>query len=174
MKGRLHKNPKQEWVVKYSTCVPGRMTREWNAELPLHPDNIKEIKEWNMVFDNIEGRIASNPETEFEIVSEFDNEGPEHFPQYAKLIKGDDEDFSDFNVTLMDGLEDEGNETTVFNGDAQWNRKSYLYFKENKVVFDCSDGEYGPVEFEIKDLEKALAIHKEKYKSQNDEADLLW
>jgi hypothetical protein len=128
----------------------------------LHPDDVKDIKEWSMFFDNIEGRISSNPEAEFEIVSGFNNSGPEHFPRYAKLIKDGETDLKDFDVTLMDGIEEEPIETPVFNGSGQWYRRAYLYLKGDKVVFDCSDDEYGPIEFDIKELEKSLSIHKEK------------
>jgi hypothetical protein len=138
------------------------ITRQWGAELPLHPDNVKDIKEWSKVFDNIEGRISSNPEAEFEIVSGFNNNGPEHFPRYAKLIKDEESDLKDFDVTLMDGLEEEPIETPVFNGSGQWYRKAYLYLKGDKVIFDCSDDEYGPIEFNLQDLEKALEAHKRK------------
>jgi hypothetical protein len=162
MRGKLYKHPKQGWTVKYSICVPGMITRQWGAELPLHPDNVKDIKEWSKVFDNIEGRISSNPEAEFEIVSGFNNNGPEHFPRYAKLIKDEEADLKDFDVTLMDGLEEEPIETPVFNGSGQWHRRAYLYLKGDKVVFDCSDDEYGPIKFDLKDLEKALETHKEK------------
>ena len=85
MKGRIQKTDKG-WNVLYTQCVPHRMTMEWSSSLPLHPDDVKQINKDAQVFDNIEARIAAYPEVEFEIVSGFDNNGPDHFPQYAKLL----------------------------------------------------------------------------------------
>jgi hypothetical protein len=50
-------------------------------------------------------------------------------------------------------------ETIVFEGKAGWYREAYLNLKDNKVIFDCSDGEYGPVEFDISLLIEALKNH---------------
>jgi hypothetical protein len=64
MKGTIHKT-ESGWVVFYKTeDLPSYII----SRLPLHPDNIKEINEWSQMFDNIEGRIASSPEVEFEII----------------------------------------------------------------------------------------------------------
>lgn len=51
-------------------------------------------------------------------------------------------------------------ETEVFYGEANYGRSTYLYLKDNKVIFDCSDEEYGPVEFDLELLEKAIEKHK--------------
>ena len=51
-------------------------------------------------------------------------------------------------------------ETLVFAGDAQWGRKSYMKFVNDKVVFDCSDEEYGPIEFDMDLLIKSFSEHK--------------
>jgi hypothetical protein len=37
------------------------------------------------------------------------------------------------------------NLTEVFRTKARHNRTAQLFFYENKIVFDCSDGEYGPI-----------------------------
>jgi hypothetical protein len=66
-----------EWVVKYSKCISGRMTKQYAYELPLHPTDIDFIKECSIVFDNMEGRISSQPDVEFEIIDEC-----------AKLVRG--------------------------------------------------------------------------------------
>ena len=50
-------------------------------------------------------------------------------------------------------------ETTVFEGKAEWYRDAYLILKDDKVIFDCSDEEYGPVEFDISLLIEALNKH---------------
>ena len=49
--------------------------------------------------------------------------------------------------------------TTVYQGDAAWGRLAYLKLVDDKVVFDCSDEEYGPIEFDIEILTKALSQH---------------
>jgi hypothetical protein len=59
------------------------------------------------------------------------------------------------------------NLTEVFRTKARHNRTAQLFFYENKVVFDCSDGEYGPIEFNIEQLEDALEVHKQKLKNEN-------
>ena len=59
------------------------------------------------------------------------------------------------------------NLTEVLRTEARHNRVAQLFFFENKVVFDCSDGEYGPVEFSIEQLEDALKVHKQKLKDEN-------
>lgn len=51
--------------------------------------------------------------------------------------------------------------TEVIKTDARYSRNAYLKFVDDKVVFDCSDDEYGPIEFNIKDLESALKRHQE-------------
>jgi hypothetical protein len=57
-------------------------------------------------------------------------------------------------------------ETIVHEGDAQWHRPAYLKLVGNQVVFDCSDGEYGPIKFDINTLKRAL------YEHMNDDGDL--
>ena len=59
------------------------------------------------------------------------------------------------------------NLTEVLRTEARYNRTAQLFFFENKVVFDCSDGEYGPIEFSIEQLEDALKVHKQKLKDEN-------
>ena len=64
MKGTLVKTG-QGWVV--SRCVGDGVAEVWEERLPLHPDDAEQINKDSQVFDNIEARIASNPEVEFEI-----------------------------------------------------------------------------------------------------------
>jgi len=40
-------------------------------------------------------------------------------------------------------------ETVIYQGDSKWSRNAYIKFVGDKIVFDCSDGEYGPIEFDI-------------------------
>jgi hypothetical protein len=116
MKGTIHKT-ESGWVVWYGTPRTDNQNGSYLASLPLHPDNVKEINEWAQVFDNIEGRIASDNEVEFEIIpcipEDLEPTRGETLAfesiKYAKLIHNglEDEDTSDWDVTLMDGLEDE-------------------------------------------------------------------
>lgn len=55
--------------------------------------------------------------------------------------------------------------TIVNEQPAGYGRPAYIEFIDDKVEYDCSDGEYGPIEFSIADLQKALQIHLQK---QND------
>ncbi len=56
------------------------------------------------------------------------------------------------------------NQTLVFEGDALWSRKAYLKLEGDRVVFDCSDQEYGPIAFPITFLLEALDEHLKKQK----------
>lgn len=49
--------------------------------------------------------------------------------------------------------------TPIFKGDANYSRQAYIEFDGGKVRFDCSDEEYGPIEFDINLLVDALEIH---------------
>ena len=53
-------------------------------------------------------------------------------------------------------------ETLVYKGVANWSRTAILILVNDKVVFDCSDDEYGPIEFDIELLKKALTEHENK------------
>jgi len=80
-------------------------------------------------------------------------------------------DMSDWDVTLNDGLENEpyvsdnfqigpnDKSTIVFTGEANYSRSAYIKLEGNKVIFDCSDEEYGPIVFDIELLKDALNKH---------------
>lgn len=51
--------------------------------------------------------------------------------------------------------------THVVETDASFDRTAYLILKDNKVIFDDSNGEYGPIEFDLEILEKAIIKHKQ-------------
>lgn len=55
-------------------------------------------------------------------------------------------------------------ETLVIAISAKYGRDAYLELKDNKVIFDDSEGEYGPIEFELEQLELAIKEHKLKLK----------
>ena len=61
MLGTIYKKD-EDWIV-FTNCVDTQL-----RNLPLHPDDIKKIKELSLIFDNIDGRILSNPEVNYEIV----------------------------------------------------------------------------------------------------------
>lgn len=52
-------------------------------------------------------------------------------------------------------------ETLVYRGEAQWSRRAEIKLVGNRVVFDCSDGEYGPIEFDIETLKRAIMQHED-------------
>ena len=47
----------------------------------------------------------------------------------------------------------------IYKGKASWGRSAYIEIVDDKVIFDCSDGEYGPIEFDIELLTEALSKH---------------
>ena len=49
--------------------------------------------------------------------------------------------------------------TMVFAGEGNWGRSAYIKLEDNKVIFDCSDEEYGPIVFDIDLLKDALNKH---------------
>ena len=49
--------------------------------------------------------------------------------------------------------------TLVYKGEANWGRNAYLKLEDDKVVFDCSDEEYGPIEFDLNLFTEALNKH---------------
>ena len=52
-------------------------------------------------------QVNEGLEVEFEMVAGYDNNGPEHFPKYAKIITPEEAELKDWDVTLNDGLENE-------------------------------------------------------------------
>lgn len=95
MKGTLHKT-EQGWIVIYDE---GTGINKNQNSLPLvdngHIDGLK-------LYDSNEGLVV-----DFEIVTNYDNSGPDHFPKYAKILTPEEAELKDWDVTLMDGLENE-------------------------------------------------------------------
>jgi hypothetical protein len=82
MKGILKKT-QSGWIINYDYTVN---KNDW-CTLPLHPADVEQINKDSQVFDNIEARIASNPEVEFEIVTEYwSGEVGVNGLTYAKLL----------------------------------------------------------------------------------------
>ena len=72
MKGRLYRDKHNEWLVE-----SGEQTYQ------LHPDDVEDLMELERRFDFIEGRIAANPEVDFNVVHHIKLTG---VATYAKLI----------------------------------------------------------------------------------------
>jgi hypothetical protein len=98
MKGILHKT-EQGWIVVYDEIIGENIVKKNQNSLPLidngHIDGLK-------LYDSNEGL-----EVEFEMVAGYDNNGPEHFPKYAKILTPEEAGLKDWDVTLNDGLENE-------------------------------------------------------------------
>ena len=80
------KKTKQGWIVIYDEILGENIVKKNQNSLPLHPEDVKQFEELSQMFDDFEGRVNNNPEVDFEIVDHFDNNGPEHFKKFAKLI----------------------------------------------------------------------------------------
>ena len=99
MKGTLNKT-EQGWIVIYDE---GTGVDKNQNSLPLvdngHIDGLK-------LYDSNEGL-----EVDFEILTDYDNNGPDHFPKFARILISKfplkEAELKDWDVTLNDGLEDE-------------------------------------------------------------------
>ena len=84
MKGKLYKSEDGEWRIKYLI--------DWSTDTyksyPLHPDDAQQIYEDTKVFDNIEARIATWPECDFEYVNGF---AKLEYPELEGTLKLTDE-----------------------------------------------------------------------------------
>ena len=56
------------WFVQYEDYGGWGLTEIVNREIPLHPDNLEQLKIYDRVFDHIESRIMSNPKVKFDLV----------------------------------------------------------------------------------------------------------
>jgi hypothetical protein len=90
MKGKLIYDQEGWWVQHTATSPDG--TEYFQTDTMLHPDDVKFLEDCNLVFDNLEARIAAYPEVEFEMVTETvmsvgnSEEQDEYTHTYAKLI----------------------------------------------------------------------------------------
>ena len=99
MKGILNKT-NRGWVVIYDE---GAGVNKNQNSLPLvdngHIDGLK-------LYDSNEGL-----EVDFEILTDYDNNGPDHFPKFARILISKfplkEAELKDWDVTLNDGLENE-------------------------------------------------------------------
>ena len=110
MKGTIIKTERGWEVINTQATLNGPLLQS----LPLHPTDVKQIAEWSQIFDNIEGRIASSPEVEFEIItsipSSLEPTDGTTFPfdaiHYAKLIH-DATDLKFYEEEFVPGLSKE-------------------------------------------------------------------
>ena len=108
MKGTIIKTERGWEVINVQATLNGPLLQS----LPLHPNDVKQIAEWSQIFDNIEGRIASSPEVEFEIItsipSSLEPTDGTTFPfdaiHYAKLIH-DATDLKFYEEEFVPGLD---------------------------------------------------------------------
>jgi hypothetical protein len=104
MKGTLTKNSEGVWMVKWSDLHSFAHGTHWMyTELSKDSNSIKYIKDNLIMYKPLEEGV----EVEFEMVAGYDNNGPEHFPKYAKIITPEEAELKDWDVTLNDGLENE-------------------------------------------------------------------
>ena len=96
MKGILNKT-NRGWVVK-QVIKEGPDAKLINQYPLIDNGYIDGLK----LYDSHEGL-----EVDFEIVTDYDNNGPDHFPKYAKIITPEEAELKDWDVTLNDGLENE-------------------------------------------------------------------
>ena len=96
MKGTLTKNSEGVWMVKWSDLHSFAHGTHWMYTELVDNGHIDGLK----LYDSNEGL-----EVEFEMVAGYDNNGPEHFPRFARILEEDS--LKDWDVTLNDGLENE-------------------------------------------------------------------
>ena len=90
MKGTLHKT-EAGWQVSHATY--NMEIERWTAgKLPLHPKDVAQIEEDAKVFDNIEARIAANPDVDF-IIEDYWETGLEQIIKVARLTPYISDDF---------------------------------------------------------------------------------
>ena len=114
MKGILHKT-EQGWIVIYDEVIGENIVKKNQNALPLidngHIDGLK-------LYDSNEGL-----EVEFEMVAGYDNNGPEHFPKYAKILTPEEAKLKDWDKQklvkkwessgLLEGLKGESSNTDM-------------------------------------------------------------
>lgn len=101
MKGTLTKNSEGVWMVKWSDLHSFAHGTHWMYTELVDNGHIDGLK----LYDSNEGL-----EVEFEMVAGYDNNGPEHFPKFARILTPEETELKDWDVTLNDGLEDEHTE----------------------------------------------------------------
>ena len=89
MKGILTRNEGGIWMVKWSDLHSfGHGTHWMYTELSDDSNSIKYIKDNLIMYKPLEEGV----EVEFEMVAGYDNNGPEHFPKYAKILTPEEDE----------------------------------------------------------------------------------
>ena len=100
MKGTLNKT-NRGWVVQ-QVVEEGTRDKLINQYTLIDNGHIDGLK----LYDSNEGL-----EVDFEILTDYDNNGPDHFPKFARILISKfplkEAELKDWDVTLNDGLEDE-------------------------------------------------------------------
>jgi hypothetical protein len=122
MKGLLHKT-EQGWIVIYDEIIGENLVKKNQNSLPLVDNgHINGLK----LYDSNEGL-----EVDFEIFIGYDNNGPEHFPKFARILTPEESELKDWDVTLNDGLE---NEPYVSDDFQIGPDGAYEHIEENKTM----------------------------------------
>ena len=100
MKGILNKT-EQGWVIIYDEVIGETIVKKNQNALPLHPEH------QNPYDGLIDDSQNEGLEVDFEIVTDYDNNGPDHFPKFARILTPEEAELKDWDVTLNDGLENE-------------------------------------------------------------------
>ena len=123
MKGILHKTP-NGWIVTYDEVIGENIVKKNQNALPLHPEH------QNPYDGLIDDSQNEGLEVDFEILTDYDNNGPNHFPKFARILTPEEDkmvtkcycghtsycdcgplpeedELKDWDATLMDGLENE-------------------------------------------------------------------
>lgn len=90
MRGLLYRSEGKWFVMNTQATLNGPLIQS----IPLLPSDVKQINDWYNIFDNIEGRMYSDPKVDFKI----EKDCPFNFTsrctmdrcdcdQYAKLIQ---------------------------------------------------------------------------------------
>lgn len=92
MKGILHKT-ESGWIVIYDEIIGENIVKKNQNALPLvdngHIDGLK-------LYDSNEGLVV-----DFEILTDYDNNGPDHFPKYARIITPEEAELKDKQTYIM-------------------------------------------------------------------------
>jgi hypothetical protein len=95
MKGTLTKNSEGVWMIKWSDLHSFAYGTHWMYTELVDNGHIDGLK----LYDSNEGL-----EVDFEIVTDYDNNGPDHFPKYAKILTPEEDELKDKQTYIMKTL----------------------------------------------------------------------
>lgn len=155
MKGTIRKDIDGNWSVWYINKPKTKKSpvAEVNV-LPLHSTDVEQIAEWSKVFDNIDSRILSDPEVEFEII--------DCIPKDLEPTNGETLSFESikyaklFHSVLKPGFEAHDPEDFIDEDTADWERASledYIDEGTNEEWYEVPLEDYGVLlDYEDKEL----------------------